>query len=94
MTSLGLDLLADVVITGRKHDTLNSMEVNYVSGIGEKDGEAMDFRAGFFQLALLSYDFYWRNIHRPTHSRCCSTQPGTGNSGTGRQIPRGHLAQC
>ena len=51
MTSLGLDLLADVVITGRKHETLNSMEVNYVSGTGKKDGEAMDFRAGFFQLS-------------------------------------------
>ncbi len=51
MTSLGLDLLADVVITERKHDTLNSMEVNYVSGTGKKDGEAMDFRAGFFQLS-------------------------------------------
>ncbi len=51
MTSLGLDLLADVVITERKHDTLNSMEVNYVSGTGKKDGEVMDFRAGFFQLS-------------------------------------------
>ena len=51
MASLGLDLLADVVITKRKHDTLNSMEVNYVSGTGKKDGELMDFRAGFFQLS-------------------------------------------
>jgi len=51
MTSLGLDLLADVVITERKHETLNSMEVNYVSGTGKKDGEVMDFRAGFFQLS-------------------------------------------
>jgi hypothetical protein len=51
MTSLGLDLLDDVVITERKHDTLNSMEVNYVSGTGKKDGEVMDFRAGFFQLS-------------------------------------------
>lgn len=51
MTSLGLDLLADVVITDRKHDTLNSMEANYVSGTGKKDGEGMDFRAGFFQLS-------------------------------------------
>jgi len=51
MTSLGLDLLADVIITERKHDTLNSMEANYVSGTGKKDGEVMDFRAGFFQLS-------------------------------------------
>jgi len=51
MTSLGLDLLADVVITERNHDTLNTMEVNYVSGTGKKDGEVMDFRAGFFQLS-------------------------------------------
>lgn len=51
MTSLGLDLLADVVITERKHDTVNSMEVNYISGTGEKDGEVMDFRAGFFQIS-------------------------------------------
>jgi hypothetical protein len=51
MTSLGLDLLADLAITERKHDTLNSMEVNYVSGTGKKDGEVMDFRAGFFQLS-------------------------------------------
>jgi hypothetical protein len=51
MTALGLDLLADVVITERKHDTLDSMEVNYVSGTGKKDGELMDFRAGFFQLS-------------------------------------------
>ena len=51
MASLGLDLLADVVITKRKHDTLNSMEVNYVSGTGKKDGELMDFRAGFFRLS-------------------------------------------
>jgi len=51
MASLGLDLLADVVITERTYDTLNSMEVNYVSGTGKKDGEIMDFRAGFFQLS-------------------------------------------
>lgn len=51
MTSLGLDLLADAVITESKHDTLNSMEVNYVSGTGKKDGEVMDFRTGFFQIS-------------------------------------------
>ena len=51
MTSLGLDLLDDVAVTERKHDTLNTMEVNYVSGTGKKDGEVMDFRAGFFQLS-------------------------------------------
>lgn len=51
MVSLGLDLLADLVITERKHDTLNSMEVNYISGTGKKEGEIMDFRTGFFQLS-------------------------------------------
>ena len=51
MTSLGLDLLADVVITKRKHDILDSMEVQYVRGTGNKEGEVMDFRAGFFQLS-------------------------------------------
>ena len=51
MSSLGLHLLADVVITERKYDTLNSMEVKYVNGTGKKDGEVMDFRAGFFQLS-------------------------------------------
>lgn len=51
MTSLGLELLADVVITQRKHETLNAMEVNFVYGTGKKDGEVMDFRAGFFQLS-------------------------------------------
>ncbi len=51
MTSLGLDLLAEVVVTERKHETLNSMEVNYVNGTGKKDGEVMDFRTGFFQLS-------------------------------------------
>ena len=51
MTSLGLNLLADVVITKRKHDILDSMEVRYVRGTGNKEGEVMDFRAGFFQLS-------------------------------------------
>jgi len=51
MTSLGLDLLADVVTTERKFDTLNSMETYYVSGTGKKEGEAMDFHAVFFQLS-------------------------------------------
>ncbi len=51
MTSLGLDLLDDVVTTERKFDTLNSMETYYVSGTGKKEGEAMDFHAAFFQLS-------------------------------------------
>ena len=51
MLSLGLDLLADVVITERKHDTLNAMDVNFISGTGNKKGEIMSFRAGFFQLS-------------------------------------------
>ncbi len=51
MTSLGLDLLDDMAVTERTHDTLNGMEVNYVSGTGKKGGEVMDFRAGFFQLS-------------------------------------------
>ena len=51
MTSLGLDLLADVVITELKHEILNSMEVQNVSGTGNKEGEAMDFRASFFQIS-------------------------------------------
>ena len=51
MSSLGLDLLADVVTTERKFDTLNSMKTYYVSGTGKKEGEAMDFHAVFFQLS-------------------------------------------
>jgi hypothetical protein len=51
MASLGLDLLADVVTTERKFDTLNSMETYYVNGTGKKEGETMDFRAVFFQLS-------------------------------------------
>ena len=51
VASLGLDLLDDVVIAELKHETLDSMEVQYVSGTGNKEGEAMDFRAGFFQLS-------------------------------------------
>ena len=51
MTSLGIKLLADVVITEQKHDILNAMEVQYVSGTGRKNGEEMNFRAGFFQLS-------------------------------------------
>ena len=49
--SLGLELLEDVLTKERKFDTLNSMEVLYVSGTGKKEGEAMDFRAAFVQLA-------------------------------------------
>lgn len=51
VTSLGLDLLDDVVIAELKNEVLNSMEVQYVSGTGNKEGEAMNFRAGFFQLS-------------------------------------------
>lgn len=48
--SLGLDLLTDVVITDRKLDTVNAMEVFFVSGTGKKEGETMDFHTAFFQL--------------------------------------------
>ena len=51
VASLGLDLLAEVVIKELKHDILKTMEVQYVSGTGNKEGEIMDFRAGFFQLS-------------------------------------------
>jgi hypothetical protein len=51
VASLGLDLLDDVAIAELKHEILDSMEVQYVSGTGNKEGEAMDFRAGFFQLS-------------------------------------------
>lgn len=51
MASLGLDLLDDVVMAERTFDTLNSMEVNYVSGTGKKEGETMDFRAAFIQIS-------------------------------------------
>ena len=51
VASLGLDLLAEVVIKELKHDILETMEVQYVSGTGNKEGEIMDFRAGFFQLS-------------------------------------------
>lgn len=51
MQSLGLDLLADVVVTERRFDTLNGMEVYYISGTGNKEGEAMDFRTAFCQLS-------------------------------------------
>ena len=50
MDSLGLDLLTEVKTAERKFDTLNGMEVFYVSGTGEKEGETMDFRAAFVQL--------------------------------------------
>ena len=51
MASLGLDLLTDMVATKRKFDTLNSMEVFYISGTGKKEGESMDFHAAFIQLS-------------------------------------------
>lgn len=51
MASLGLDLLANAVITEQRDDKLNSMDVKYINGTGDKDGEFMDFRAGFFQLS-------------------------------------------
>lgn len=54
MESLGLDLLTDVVTTERKFDTLNSMKVYFVRGTGKKEGEAMDFRAAFYQLSQKS----------------------------------------
>lgn len=51
MDSLGLDLLTEVKTAERKFDTLNDMEVFYVSGTGEKEGEPMDFHAAFVQLS-------------------------------------------
>ena len=51
MTSLGLELLTDMVTTNRKFDSLNSMKVFYVSGTGKKEDEAMDFHAAFVQLS-------------------------------------------
>lgn len=51
VSSLGLDLLDNINVTEHMHDTLNSMKVQYVSGTGDKEGEVMDFRAGFFQLS-------------------------------------------
>ena len=51
VSSLGLDLLDNVAIAELTHDTLDSMKVQYVSGTGDKEGEEMDFRAGFFQLS-------------------------------------------
>jgi hypothetical protein len=51
MDSLGVDLLSEVVVKERKFDTLNDMEVYYVSGTGEKEGEPMDFYAAFVQLS-------------------------------------------
>lgn len=51
MDSLGLDLLTEMKTSDRSFDTLNGMEVYYVSGTGEKEGEPMDFRAAFVQLS-------------------------------------------
>lgn len=51
ISSLGLDLLDNINVTKHMHDTLNSMKVQYLSGTGDKEGEVMDFRAGFFQLS-------------------------------------------
>lgn len=51
MDSLGLELLTEVAVKERKFDTLNDMEVYYVKGTGEKEGESMDFRAAFVQLS-------------------------------------------
>ena len=51
MDSLGLELLTEVKTRERKFDTLNDMEVFYVSGTGEKEGEPMDFHAAFVQLS-------------------------------------------
>ena len=51
MDSLGLDLLAKVNTKERTFDTLNGMEVYYVSGTGKKEGEVMDFHAAFVQLS-------------------------------------------
>ena len=50
MDSLGLELLTEVNTKERTFDTLNGMEVFYVSGTGEKEGEPMDFHAAFVQL--------------------------------------------
>lgn len=50
LDSLALDLLDDEKITEQKIDTLNSMEVSYLSGVGKKGDEPMDFHATFVQL--------------------------------------------
>lgn len=49
-SSLGLDLLEDVVVAKREFDSLNELEYYRVSGTGTKEGEAMDFHAAFIQL--------------------------------------------
>ena len=51
MDSLGLELLTDMVTTKRTFDTLNSMDVFYVSGTGKKEDEDMGFHAAFMQLS-------------------------------------------
>lgn len=51
VASLGLDLLDNITIDEHINDTLGAMKVQYVSGTGDKEGEIMDFRAGFFQLS-------------------------------------------
>jgi len=50
MDSLGIELLTEMKVRDRSFDTLNGMDVYYVSGTGEKEGEPMDFRAAFVQL--------------------------------------------
>ena len=51
MQTLGLDLLADIVVKERRFDSLNGMEVYFFTGTGKKEGEAMDFRTAFVQLS-------------------------------------------
>ena len=51
MDSLGIELLTDVVVTERRHDRLNTMQVYYVSGNGKKDDELMEFHGGFVQIS-------------------------------------------
>lgn len=51
MQTLGLDLLADIVVKERRLDRLNGMEVHYFVGSGKKEDEVMDFRTAFVQLS-------------------------------------------
>lgn len=50
MTTLAPYLLTDAVVTERKIERLNSMEVYSSGGTGKQDGELMDFKAAYLQL--------------------------------------------
>ncbi|GEM_PF-1755974 len=51
IASLGLDLLSNFVTAERRFDTINAMNVLYVSGTGKKDDEIMDLHAVFYQIS-------------------------------------------